>query len=96
MENSPNDNWKLKTSDGAVKVAEPKKSAEEKKVLAGLAWAPFKESSNNQLLPIRQLELFRTKTKLQADESMAADEKKAKMAEIDAQLAALEKQMATN
>lgn len=72
------------------------KSAEEKKVLAGLAWAPFKESSNNQLLPIRQLELFRTKTKLQADESMAADEKKAKMAEIDAQLAALEKQMATN
>ncbi len=72
------------------------KSAEEKKVLAGLQWAPFKESSNNQLLPIRQLELFRTKTKLQADESMAADEKKAKMAEIDAQLAALEKQMATN
>ena len=72
------------------------KDAEEKKVLAGLQWAPFKESSNNQLLPIRQLELFRTKTKLQADESMAADEKKVKMAEIDAKLAALEKQMATN
>ena len=71
-------------------------NAEEKKVLAGLGWAPFKESSNNQLLPIRQLELFRAKTKLQADESMAADEKKAKMAEIDAQLASLEKQMATN
>lgn len=71
-------------------------NAEERKVLAGLQWAPFRESSNNQLLPIRQLELFRTKTRLQADESMAADEKKAKMAEIDAQLAALEKQMATN
>ncbi len=68
----------------------------EKQVLAGLQWAPFRESSDRQLLPIRQLELFRTKTQLVADTTVSEDEKKAKIAEIDAKLADLEKQMATN
>lgn len=68
----------------------------EKKVLVGLQWAPFRESTNAQLVPIRQLELFREKTKVQNDEQMAADEKKAKIAEIDAQLDALDKETATN
>ena len=68
----------------------------EKAVLAGLQWAPFRESSNRQLIPIRQLELFRERTRLEADTAMAADEKKAKMAEIDRQLAALQKETVTN
>ncbi|GGB24603.1 phosphonate ABC transporter substrate-binding protein [Tistrella bauzanensis] len=66
----------------------------EKAVLAGLTWAPFRDSSNDQLVPIRQLELFRTKAKLTADEGMAADEKAKKIAEIDAQLDVLNKRAA--
>src|SRR3546814_12433216 len=50
----------------------------EKKVLAGLDWGPFKESSDRQLLPLRQLELFRETTKPQAAESISADEKQSK------------------
>ena len=63
----------------------------EKKVLAALLWAPFKESSNAQLIPIRQLELFRTKTRIEADDKLSPAEKKEKIAEIDAKLADLEK-----
>ncbi|MFN4309448.1 MAG: phosphonate ABC transporter substrate-binding protein [Ferrovibrio sp.] len=69
------------------------KDEAEKKVLAGLQWAPFKESSNKQLLPIRQLGLFRDKLKIEADANMAADEKARKLAEIEAKLAELNKQM---
>lgn len=69
---------------------------QEKEVLAGLQWAPFRNSSNAQLIPIRQLELFREKTKIQNDAQMAADEKQAKIAEIDRQLDALDKETATN
>jgi phosphonate transport system substrate-binding protein len=69
------------------------KSEDEKKVLAALQWAPFRESSNKQLLPIRQLGLFRDKLKLEADTNMAADEKAKKIAEIEAKLADLTKQM---
>jgi phosphonate transport system substrate-binding protein len=54
----------------------------------------FKESSNAQLVPIRQLELFRDKTKLEADTSVPAAEKQAKMAEIDKKLAELNRQLA--
>ncbi|WP_341704045.1 phosphonate ABC transporter substrate-binding protein [Ferrovibrio sp.] len=69
------------------------KDEAEKKVLTALQWAPFKESSNKQLLPIRQLGLFRDKLKLEADANMAADEKAKKLAEIEAKLADLNKQM---
>lgn len=68
----------------------------EKKVLAGLSWAPFRESSNDQLIPIRQLELFRSKTRIENDDKMAAAEKQQKLAEINAQLDALNKKMKTN
>ncbi len=69
------------------------KDEREKKVLADLQWGPFKESSNKQLLPIRQLGLFRDKIKLEGDANMAADEKAKKLAEIDAKLAELNKQL---
>jgi len=49
----------------------------------------FKASSNDQLIPIRQLELFKTRNKLEADANLAAADKQAKLAEIDKQLAAL-------
>jgi phosphonate transport system substrate-binding protein len=61
----------------------------EKAVLTNLTWAPFKESNNDQLLPIRQLELFKSRMKVDADEAMPADEKSKKLAEIDAKLDAI-------
>lgn len=67
--------------------------ASETKILTDLQWGPFKESTNKQLIPIRQLALFRDKIKLEGDANMAADEKAKKIAEIDAKLADLNKQM---
>lgn len=49
----------------------------------------FKASSNNQLIPIRQLELFKARNKFEADATLAQTDKQAKLADIDKQLAAL-------
>ena len=49
----------------------------------------FKPSSNAQLLPIRQLELFKEKNRFEADLNMSAADKQVKMAEIDKKLADL-------
>lgn len=51
----------------------------------------FKPSTNAQLIPIRQLELFRERTKFEADAALPAGEKQAKVAEIDRKLAELAK-----
>jgi len=49
----------------------------------------FKPSTNNQLIPIRQLDLFGKRNKIEADTTIAAADKTVKLAEIDRQLAAL-------
>jgi len=68
---------------------------EERQHLLGIQkWVGFKESSNAQLLPIRQLELFREKSKLEADANVPAAEKQAKLAEINRKLADLNAQLA--
>lgn len=51
----------------------------------------FKVSTNSQLVPIRQLELFKDRNKIDADAGLAAADKLAKLADIDRQLAALGK-----
>ena len=51
----------------------------------------FKLSTNSQLIPIRQLELFKDRNKIDADVILAAADKQAKLADIDRQLAALAK-----
>ena len=67
-----------------------KTSPQEKENLVKLnKLSGFKPSSNSQLIPIRQLELFKTRNKFESDVAMAADEKQAKLADIDKQLAAL-------
>lgn len=66
-------------------------SDREKAVLHKLVTSRFQESSNDQLIPIRQLELFKEKTKLEADANMKADEKKAKLDELNRKLAELSK-----
>lgn len=63
----------------------------EVKILADLGWAPFSSSSNDQLIPIRQLVLFKDRLKIAADEKFDAAEKAAKLADIDAQLNALKR-----
>jgi phosphonate transport system substrate-binding protein len=68
---------------------------QELKILAGIAsgLAPFRPSDNDQLLPIRQLELFRDRTKVAADERMDPAEKQKRLSEIDKELDALNKRM---
>lgn len=53
--------------------------------------AGFRPSTNAQLTPIRQLELFKERNKLEADAGLAAAEKQAKLADIDKKLAELNK-----
>ena len=71
------------------------KTDDEKKILLELGWAPFKKSDNNQLLPIRQMEVNREIMKLKADEKVAAAEKGPKLAELEKQFAELDKQIAS-
>jgi phosphonate transport system substrate-binding protein len=66
----------------------------EKDVLAGLQWAKFKASTDDQLLPIRQLELFKLRSEVANNDKLKADDKAAKLKELDAELAKLEKRMA--
>ena len=55
------------------------------------SYGGFRDSNNDQLIPIRQLELFRDRAKAVSDDKMAADEKTKLLAEIDRKLAALNK-----
>jgi phosphonate transport system substrate-binding protein len=66
----------------------------EKEILTALQWAPFSASSDDQLIPIRQLVLFKKRVKLEADEQLSVSEKKAKIAEIDDQLNVLKRRSA--
>jgi len=69
-----------------------KTDAKEKAVVMKISkLAGFKASTNAQLIPIRELDLFGKRNKLEADAGMSAADKQAKMAEIDKQLAALKK-----
>jgi phosphonate transport system substrate-binding protein len=54
-------------------------------------YSGFKESTNEQLVPIRQLELFKDRRKVENDEQYSAEEKAQRIAEIDKKLAALNK-----
>ena len=67
-----------------------KTDAREKEVLMKISkLSGFKESSNSQLLPIRQLDLFSKRTKLESDSVISVASKKEQLAAIDKQLAAL-------
>lgn len=67
-----------------------KTDAQEKAILKGIYnYGGFRESNNDQLIPIRQLELFRDRAKAASDEKLSADEKTKLLADIDRKLAAL-------
>ena len=67
---------------------------EEKKVLAGLQWGQFRASDNDQLLPIRQLELFKKRTEVANSTTLNEADKQAQLKELDAELAKLQQRMA--
>ncbi|MDF5933076.1 phosphonate ABC transporter substrate-binding protein [Pseudomonas aeruginosa] len=69
-------------------------NAEQKKVLADLQWSKFQPSDDDQLLPIRQLELFKQRTDVANNTNLGAEEKAAKLKALDEELAKLEKRMA--
>jgi phosphonate transport system substrate-binding protein len=54
----------------------------------------FKESSNRQLIPIRQLALFSDRQKIENDANLSAADKATRLAEIDKKLAELNQQLA--
>jgi len=64
----------------------------EKAVLKNiLNYGGFRESNNDQLIPTRQLELFRERTKIENDAQYSAEDKAKLIGEIDKKLAALAK-----
>jgi phosphonate transport system substrate-binding protein len=69
------------------------KNEREKEILKNMyRLAGFKASTDAQLIPIRQLELFKDRKKIEADEHMSVADKKPKLDAIDAKLAILAKQ----
>ena len=54
-------------------------------------YSGFKESTNDQLIPIRQLELYKDRVKVENDAQYSAEEKTRLLADIDKKLAALTK-----
>jgi phosphonate transport system substrate-binding protein len=68
------------------------KNEREKEILKNMyRLAGFKASTDAQLIPIRQLELFKDRVKFESDANMSAAEKQTKLAEIDAKLNVLAK-----
>ncbi|MDR1043710.1 MAG: phosphonate ABC transporter substrate-binding protein [Candidatus Adiutrix sp.] len=63
--------------------------ARQLEILKALQWKGFQKSTDSQLNPIRQLELFKEKNKL-VSAGQLNREQEARLAEIDRQLAALE------
>ncbi|HBX54804.1 phosphonate ABC transporter substrate-binding protein [Pseudomonas sp. UBA2684] len=66
----------------------------ELKVLEGLQWGKFRASDDEQLLPIRQLELFKQRSEVANNTKLSDADKQAKLQALDEQLAKLEQRMA--
>ena len=71
------------------------KDAREKEIMRVLTWSGFMTSDNSQLLPIRQLELVRDRTKIENDANLSADDKAKKLRDIDQRLNDLGKLVAS-
>jgi phosphonate transport system substrate-binding protein len=92
--------WRKDLDDGTKKLIRDfmlsyGKDAREKAILANIEYSGFRASSNAQLIPIRQIELARARASVEADTTLSAAEKSKKLADIDAQLAELGRQVAS-
>lgn len=65
----------------------------EQEILANLTYKGFRASSNAQLIPIRQMELAKTRLSVETDTTLSEADKKTKLADLDRQLDELEKQV---
>jgi phosphonate transport system substrate-binding protein len=72
------------------RIGSPDEIKTAKEILANLIWSPFNPSSDNQLLPIRKLELTKEKLKVEADAKLSDDEKAKNVKEFEAKLADVE------
>jgi phosphonate transport system substrate-binding protein len=68
------------------RVGTPEEIKTAKEILANLIWGTFRPSDDNQLLPIRILEANKAIMKINADDKMSAEEKAAKLAELQAEI----------
>jgi phosphonate transport system substrate-binding protein len=66
-----------------------KSNGNEKAAMARMNWSHFRESSNAQLTPIRQLALFSKRIKVAADTTLSDADKKKQLTDIDSKLSAL-------
>jgi phosphonate transport system substrate-binding protein len=64
--------------------------AKEKEILGGLDWAPFRASTNDQLLPIRVMELAKSIAQIKADTKLSDAEKKERIEKLEAEKAGYE------
>lgn len=68
------------------RIGSPEEVKAAKEVLANLLWAPFKPSSNDQLLPIRILEANKSMMKINGDDKLTAEQKAQQVAPLQAAL----------
>lgn len=59
---------------------------EQQAILEPLQWSGFAPSTNDQLLPIRQLELFKQRAQVEADDSLSVEQRETRLMELDARL----------
>lgn len=60
--------------------------AAEREILAGLEWAPFRASTNDQLLPIRIMDANRAIGRIETDTTLSEEDKSAQIAELRAKM----------
>ena len=71
------------------------KNAEERKVLAGMKLEKFVKSTDNQLLPIRQMAVNKDIMKIKADKKLSEADRKTKLDALQKKAAAIASKMAT-
>lgn len=93
-----NPGLKKRITDFFVEYARPGKDKSEARVkceaenLAARKWTGFKRSDNTQLEPVRRLELYKDRLRIEADETLTDAERKARLGEVDAALKGLDRE----
>lgn len=72
------------------RIGTPEEIATARKILAGLQWAPFNPTNDDQLLPIRILEANKEAMKIKADEKISTAEKDAKLTALESEIKKLQ------
>jgi phosphonate transport system substrate-binding protein len=64
--------------------------AREREVMAQIKWSGFAPSDDGQLAPIRQLDLFRQRLRVEADPALSPEQRAAQLQELDSRLRLLD------